>query len=319
MGGAATGEGGHILIVDDPLNALQAHSHAHREVVNEWFDHTFATRLDDKQRGAIVLVMQRLHTEDLSGYLLERGGWHHLNLPAIAPADVVVRCGAFSYARPAGEVLHAAREPLEVLEQVKLELGSRNFSAQYQQQPIRRAGALLKPHWFGRFEEVPEGMCVQSWDTAVKASDGHDASACATFVVKDGVHYLVDMLVGRMEYPALKRAIRNHAVRFSPDAVLMEDKASGQSLLQELRVETDLKLIARMPVGDKVSRMERVTPMMEAGQVMLPKRASWLAALEEELFRFPDGGHDDQADAVSQYLNWVRERGLRGKPNLRRL
>ncbi len=319
VGGAATGEGGHILIVDDPLNALQAGQHAQRETVNAWFDHTFATRLDDKQRGAIVVVMQRLHVDDLSGYLLERGGWHHLNLPAIAPVDTLVRCGAFSYARPAGEALHAAREPLALLEQVKGELGSTNFSAQYQQQPIQREGALLRPFWFKRFEGMPEGSCVQSWDTAVKAGDGHDASACATFVVQDGVHHLVDMLVARLEYPALKRAICNHAARFSPVAVLMEDKASGQSLLQELRGETELPLIARMPVQDKISRMERVTPMMEAGQVALPKVAGWLAALEEELFRFPDSGHDDQADAISQYLNWVRERGLKPKPNLRRL
>lgn len=152
VGGAAIGEGGNILIVDDPINPLQAGHHAQREAVNGWFDHTFATRLDDKQRGAIVVVMQRLHAEDLSGYLLEKGGWEHVCLPAIAPAPMVVARGGFRYERAAGEALHATREPLEVLARTKKELGSSNFNAQYQQAPVRQSGALIKPEWFGRFE-----------------------------------------------------------------------------------------------------------------------------------------------------------------------
>lgn len=162
-------------------------------------------------------------------------------------------------------------------------------------------------------------MIVQSWDTAVKAGQQHDASACATFRLVEGVHQLVDMWVVRMEYPALKRAIITHAQRYAPEAVLIEDKASGQSLLQDLRAETDLPLIARMPQGDKLARLVRVTPLMEAGRVALPQRAPWLMALEQELFAFPDCAHDDQVDAISQYLNWVRERVGRSQPGLRRL
>jgi len=162
-------------------------------------------------------------------------------------------------------------------------------------------------------------MLTQSWDTAMKAGVAHDASACATFEEVDGVHRLVDMLVVKLEYPALKRAMVAHAGRFSPDAILIEDKASGQSLLQDLRAETALPLIARMPVGDKISRLVQVTPLMEAGKVALPRQAPWLMALEQELFAFPDAARDDQVDAISQYLNWVRERAGRGSPSLRRL
>ncbi len=151
VGGTATGEGGRILIVDDPLNPLQASSHIQRQAVNDWFDHTFASRLDDKQRGAIVLVMQRLHVEDLSGYLLQRGGWEHLCLPAIAPERTTITCGEYSYTREAGEALHPLREPLPLLERTKKELGSSHFNAQYQQQPLKLQDALVKPAWFPRF------------------------------------------------------------------------------------------------------------------------------------------------------------------------
>lgn len=132
-----------------------------REAVNQWFDHTFATRLDDKKRGSIVLVMQRLHREDLSGYLLERGGWTHLNLPAIAPERMVVALGDFEHWREAGEALHPGREPLALLEKTKRELGNANFSAQYQQQPIKEAGTLVKPHWFPRFELAE--LSAEAW------------------------------------------------------------------------------------------------------------------------------------------------------------
>ena len=158
---------------------------------------------------------------------------------------------------------------------------------------------------------------VQSWDTGVKAGAQHDASACATFVLRDGVHHLVDMQRVRMEYPELKRFMIAHAARFTPDAVLIEDKASGQSLLQDLRRETALPVIAMMPDADKLTRLARVSPLMEAGKLALPHYAPWLAAFEAEFFSFPDGAHDDQVDAVSQYLNWVRGRQGRAAASVR--
>ncbi|MBN8542784.1 MAG: hypothetical protein J0M34_00790 [Alphaproteobacteria bacterium] len=151
VGGAATGEGGNILIVDDPLNPLQAQQRTMREAANQWFDHTFASRLDDKKRGAIVVVMQRLHAEDLSGYLMQRGGWEVLSLPAISTARTTITCGRFTKTREVGEVLHAAREDAEMLEQVKCELGSANFNAQYQQAPVGEDDGMIKLAWFARF------------------------------------------------------------------------------------------------------------------------------------------------------------------------
>jgi len=158
---------------------------------------------------------------------------------------------------------------------------------------------------------------VQSWDTAIKAGAGNDASACATFRLNEGVHYLMDMLVVRLEYPALKRRIITHAERFEPEVILVEDKASGQSLIQDLRLETTWPILAIQPKGDKVARLARVSPMIEAGQVALPEFAPWLADFEREIMGFPVAPHDDQVDVVSQYLNWVRDRQIQGNIRIR--
>lgn len=163
---------------------------------------------------------------------------------------------------------------------------------------------------------LPEGFITQSWDTAVKAGEQHDASACATFEYRDGLHRILDMQVLRLEYPALRRAIIAQAVRFAPQAILIEDKASGQSLLQDLRREGALPLIGIMPKGDKLTRVVRVTGYIEGRLVALPKAASWLAAFEAEVMAFPTGAHDDQVDALAQYLNWIRER-FSVRPNIR--
>lgn len=151
VGGAATGEGGNILIVDDPLNPLQAKQRSMREAANQWFDHTFATRLDDKKHGAIVVVMQRLHAEDLSAHLLKKKGWELLSLPAIATKRETISCGGFSKMREVGDVLHEAREDSQMLEEMKQELGSANFNAQYQQAPTGEEEGLIKLSWFRRY------------------------------------------------------------------------------------------------------------------------------------------------------------------------
>lgn len=170
---------------------------------------------------------------------------------------------------------------------------------------------MVERHWFGRYAKPPQEALriVQSWDTAVKTGAGHDASACVTIAEKDGRHYVLDVQVMRVDYPQLKRAVKQLARDWQADAVLVEDKASGQSLLQDLRGEKEgMALIARMPKQDKVSRFAAVTAMLEAGDVLLPQDAAWLAEFEREVMLFPHAAHDDCVDALSQYLNWVRER-----------
>ncbi len=308
VGGTTTGEGGNILIMDDPMNPVQAMSAAKRERVAEWYSHTFATRLDDKKKGAIILVMQRLHQEDLSGYLLERGGWEHLRLPAIATEDTVYDFGRLKKTMKAGEMMHPLREDQDIIERAKAELGSSVFAAQYQQQPVPAQGRMVRPWWFGRYKNLPAifERVVQSWDTAIKSGQGNDASVCITFGEHEGKSYMLDVAVMRVEYPDLKRVFIKLAEQWEPASVLVEDKASGQQLVQDMKRETTLPVIAIQPKGDKISRFAAVSAMCEAGKVVLPVRAAWLAGFEEELFSFPEGKNDDQVDAFSQYLDWLR-------------
>jgi len=308
VGGSLTGEGGNYLIIDDPLNAEQAmHAH-HRDHVNRWFDHTFASRLDDKKKGVIVLVMQRLHVRDLSGYLLEKGGWQHVCLPAVAPGFMRLDYGRVKYARREGSILHPEREDAALIERAKIELGSAAFAAQYQQQPQPESGAMVRPWWLVRYEKAPLAFerVVQSWDTAIKSGEQHDASVCLTFGELEGRSYLVDACCARVEYPELRRLFMHLASRWQPQAILIEDRASGQQLLQDMRREGTLPLIPCQSRHDKITRFAAISAMIEAGRLLLPVQASWLADFEAELFSFPAGRHDDHVDALTQYLDWVR-------------
>ncbi len=321
VGGTATGEGGDFLIVDDAHNPLQAASDVQRQAALDWFDQTFMSRLNDKKNGAVVVVMQRLHVNDLTGHLLEKGGWEHLCLPIVSD----------------GKLLHEEREGQAEIEQVKLDLGSYAFAAQYMQNPVAQEGGMVELEWFGRFDlEVdfsfnpsPQSSpqtgrgnnmdkIIQSWDTAIKAGKANDYSVCTTWKEAEDGYYLLDVLQKKMEYPALKKAVIRLADEFEPEVILVEDKASGQSLLQDLRRETKLPLIAINPTQDKASRFAAVTALIEAGKVFLPKRASWLGDYEAQMLGFPNSAHDDMVDSTSQFLNWVRNK-KKYSPQMRRI
>lgn len=318
VGGVLTGEGGNTLIIDDPLTPAQAASAQARAQVNHWFSHTFASRLDDKEKGAIVLVMQRLHLDDLSGYLLARGGWTHLCLPAVAPKTEIYERGDVCVMYEEGDCLHPERENEAAVARAKSELGTQAFAAQYQKNPLPEEGGMVRAHWLRRYDVAPTpARIVQSWDTAIKSGAQHDASCCLTFAEHAGEAYLLEACVVRMEYPELKKLIVTKAEQYQPQAVLMEDKSSGQQLLQDLKRDSWLPLIAVQPRGDKITRFAGVSALIEAGRLHLPRHAPWLGEFETELLHFPAARHDDQVDALTQYLDWVR--GRAGSPGMRRV
>lgn len=310
VGGTATGDGGNFLIVDDPHNPTQAMSAVQRETALTWFDQTFSNRLDDKENGVIVVVMQRLHANDLSGHLLAKGGWERLCIPGVAETKTVIDFGRVKLVREQGDVLHPARESAEGIARQKVAMGSYAFAGQYQQRPAPAEGGIFKAGWFRRYAEPMEKyeQVVQSWDTAVKAAQINDPSVCTTWGIRADGYDLLQVLVRRLEYPDLKSLIQGQASAFSPDAILIEDKASGQQLLQDLKRETKLPLIAILPVADKITRASAVSATVEAGKVSLPTHAAWLADYEMELLTFPNAAHDDQTDSTSQFLNWARDR-----------
>jgi predicted phage terminase large subunit-like protein len=304
--GALTGRGGDIIIIDDPITALDALSQKAREHVVNWYSNTLLSRLDDKQNGAIVLVMQRLHEDDLVGVLL-RGSdeWTVLNLPAIAEEDkrTPIGDGKFHYRRT-GDLLHPEREPRAVLESLRVHLGMDNFAAQYQQQPVAPEGVMIKRSWVPHYDLLPtprSGHIIQSWDIASKEGAENDWSVCTTWLVYQNRYYLVDVLRGRFDYPTLKARVLSHAKLHKPGTIMIEDAGVGTALIQDLK-KASFSVVPVKPEHDKKVRMSIQSAKFESGRVLFPKQAPWLQDLELEIFAFPRGRHDDQVDSISQAL-----------------
>jgi predicted phage terminase large subunit-like protein len=192
-------------------------------------------------------------------------------------------------------------------------LGTYAFNAQYLQEPLPPTGNMLKDCWL-RYVDVfsvpqPGDQIVQSWDTAMKAGDSNDYSVCETFRVRNkNEYYLIDVFRDRLEFPELVRKVIEMACRFQAKAVLIEDRVSGTSLIQEARRRGFQRVIGIEPSADKQSRMMAQTPKLEAGSLILPRSTPWLADFISEYLAFPSGQFDDQMDALSQFLEWQGER-----------
>ena len=311
VGGTLTGRGGNFVIIDDPMKAQDTFSESARENTKEWYSHTLLSRLDNKAQDAIVLVMQRLHVDDLAGHLLEQGDWTHLNLPAIAESehDVPISPGRVHRRKP-GDLLHADREAQSVLDEAKSEMGSMAFAAQYQQQPVTEDGNLVKWAWFRFYDEAPQRMTgdkiIISWDTALSEKELASYSVAVVVQVRGETVYVLDVIRERLEYPELRRKVialhRQWRSACNDYSLLIENEGSGMGLIQELERE-HIHAIAINPEGDKTMRMNNQTGRIEAGSVLLPRRAPWLEDFRRELCAFPGGRHNDQVDAFSQALN----------------
>ena len=208
--------------------------------------------------------------------------------------------------------MHPEREPLPVLEHLRRTIGEYNFASQYQQQPTPLGGGLVKAKWFKTYlpgeQPAQFDMVLQNWDTTNKSAELSDFSVCTTWGRKNKKFYLLHVLRQRMDYPELKRAVRDQAERFQPSNILIEDKASGTQLIQELIREGVYGVTRYEPTMDKIMRLHSVTNTIENGFVYLPTEAEWLASYLHELTTFPHGKHDDQADSTSQALDWAKSR-----------
>ena len=235
VGGVLTGRGADLIVIDDPLKPSDAMSESRRTAANELFDGTLYSRLNDKVRGAIVIIMQRLHEDDLVGRVLKQEVWEIVSFPAIAEVDgqhvVETPFGRKAFSRVTGAALHPERESFETLQRTRSNIGEYNFAGQYQQTPAPAGGGMVKEAWFRRYrpEERAQSFdqVVQSWDTANKPSELADYSVCTTWGVKGPNFYLLNVLRKKLDFPNLKRAVREQADLFSPMTILIEDKASG--------------------------------------------------------------------------------------------
>jgi predicted phage terminase large subunit-like protein len=307
LDGSVTGRGGDIIIIDDPLKLSDAESDSKREHVNDTYRNTIQSRLDD-QNGAIIIVMQRLHPDDLCGTVLKHSdGWTVLQLPLIAERDEEIQIGESLYhLRRVGDLLHPEYFPQRAVDERRLQLDERIFAAQYQQDPLQPLGVMIRRDTIQRYDYLPirkeSHRIIQSWDTAIKVDATNDCSVCATLLVDDQRnYYLLEVVRDRLLYPDLKAQAIAQAKKHKPDVILIEEAGLGRTLIKDLKA-AGFKVIGVIPEGDKLTRVSVQLEKFANGQVFFPREAPWLVDLENELFAFPNGRHDDQVDAVIQAL-----------------
>ncbi|MDE0589079.1 phage terminase large subunit [Halocynthiibacter sp. C4] len=315
IGGAVTGHGADYIIIDDLMKAGDAGSEAELIRAQEFIEGSLLSRFNNPSAGCVVMIAQRLHELDPAGYLLDKGTFRHLNLPAIAEEDDVLRIGqGRSHHRKSGDILFPERFNRETLDRMRREMGVATFNCQYQQNPIAPDGSPLRWEWFGTYEEIGERheyqLVVQSWDTAMSADPRADFSVCTTWGFKENRWHLLDVFRERMDYPDLRKKALFLADKWQSDKVLIEDAASGKPLLHDCHGEHPRRFRSIRPEKDKETRFGAACAPVEQGKIYLPKEAPWLATFKRELQGFPRSRYDDQVDSFSQFVNWSNGPGF---------
>lgn len=326
VGGTVTGEGGDYIIADDPLSANSAYSEADRDRVNDWWTSTMSTRANNPKQVGRVIIMQRLHENDLTGHLLaEEKGYELLNLPA--RFDPKIKSFTTLPNRDprtiAGELLWPERFDERSLTELEKDLGSAAASAQLQQDPKPADGGMIKRSWWQYYNELPEpGEILTTatfWDCAQKVGVSNDFTVGATWIRTAKGFFLKDIIKVKVESPALYALIRTKYAEHSPDAIVIEDKSSGSAVIQYLRTETTLPVIPYDPgQKDKVVRASAAAPTIEAGKCYLPFSADWVETFISEHERFPFAAHDDQVDTTSMMREFFVNQGA-SAPRIRTL
>lgn len=311
VNGALTGFGAEWIIIDDPINAQDIRSKEAREKAIDRFRLTLVSRPNNKATAKIILVQQRLHEEDLAGFLLGLGGWLELRLPAIAEEDTEVQIGPSRFhSRKKSEVLQPTREPLEVLDRLRIMMGAREFQAQYQQAPIPDAGNVIKREWLQFYTTPPDrskGRIVLSVDTAQKVEPSNDYTVITVWLWIGNHHYLLDVHRERCDYPRLRKLVIERWNSERPERVLIEEGGSATALIQELKaLRGEIAIVPVKATDSKSVRVGTASAYFENHRVHLPKDASWLPEALTELLGFPSAKYDDIVDSIAQYLNWAR-------------
>lgn len=304
VGGAVTGKGADLLIIDDPIkNRQEADSETYRNRLWSEWQNTLATRLHPGAR--VVLVMTRWHEDDLAGRLLREHGdeWTLVNLPALAEPDDPL-------GRAEGEALWPERYDVAALAAIKTTVGARTFEALYQGHPSPQEGSIFRRGWWGTYPLPPAEQArnmrqiVLSWDCAFKDLETSDYVVGQVWGRRDADAFLLDQVRGRLDFPATVRAVKALAAKWpQAKAKLIEDKANGTAVIATLKREVP-GLIPVEPEGGKIARANAVSPYVESGNVFLPspQHAPWINDFIEEYASFPHGRNDDQVDAGTQAL-----------------
>jgi len=340
VGGTATGEGGSRLLLDDPHGAQDAQSDAMRETALEWFDQVWSTRLNDPKRDAMVTIMQRLHDRDISGHILEDiKGWEHICIPAEWDGrERKTVLGGYDPRKVKGELICPERFGDKEITALKQSLGVYGTSGQLQQDPAPIEGGILKTKHFQQWsadKELPQfEYILQSYDCAFTEKTTGDPTAFTAYAVfsmkgKRQV-MLIDAWDEHLSYPALrKKAIAEWNTEYGgatddspyararrPNRVLVEAKASGQSLIQDLRL-ANVPVVGYNPGNaDKVSRAHQAAPVLEQDILWIPESkknrghyVTWAKGFLKQLEKFPIAEHDDYVDTFTQAIIYLRNDG----------
>jgi predicted phage terminase large subunit-like protein len=335
MQATATGMGGDILIFDDPLNPEQAISQLEREAVNVRFDTTFRSRINDPVTGVKIIIMQRLHELDLTGHVLTRESsrWEHVSLPAIAPEDktwtfpqpnqesntesgqTIGQTTVRTQTQKAGALLWPERLPQSFLDGQRIGMGSWAFNGQYQQSPAPLDGGIIKRAWVRFYRELPAhfDFMVQSWDCTFSGGSDNDFVAGQVWGRSAGKYYMLPYRTyERLDFGPTMAAIKSCHAKFPrAHAILIEDKANGPAIISELQKEIP-GVVAVNPEGGKIARAQATAPLWEAGSIELPDPqifgAHWMEDYLHNICAFPKAAHDDDMDATSQALIYMRSR-----------
>lgn len=299
---------------DDPHSTSQADSELKREKALVWWSETMSTRLNNPKTGAKVIIMQRQNARDLSGYVLAREGYEHLCLPAeYEGSKKVTSIGFVDPRKEDGELLWPDRIDKQELERLKKEMGPYAVAGQLQQRPSPRGGGLIKRQWFnyfrllknsdGRISVSEYDYIVHSWDTAFKTGEENDYSVNTIWGVKKNGYYLLYRWKDRVEFPELERICISLANQITPNLILIEDKASGQSLIQALRKRTRLPIRPIKVDKDKYSRLNACSGIFESGLIHLPEGEPWVEDYIQNIITFPTAPYDDDVDSTTQAIN----------------
>lgn len=305
VGGGITGQGCDVLIIDDPIkDKEEAYSEAIRDKIYDWYTSTARTRVSPG--GGIIVMCTRWHLDDLVGRLLQAGQdnpnaspWRVINYPAIAERD--------EPHRKLGEALHPARYTLAMLEEIRAEVGERDWASMFQQRPMPAGGGTFKLDWIQYYETLPPywDKIVLSWDMAFKDNKDNDFVVGACWGRYGSSIYLVDQIRGRWDFVTTKRMFIDFANKHSKVIrKLIEDKANGPSIISSLK-DSIPGIIAINPKESKESRASAVATTWEAHNVYIPspRIAPWVGTFVDELVTFPACAHDDQVDAMSQAIS----------------
>lgn len=331
VGAGLTGLGSSAIIIDDPANTVDVVSEAERQSVINWYSQSLSTRLNDPKTGIMLLVQQRQHENDLTGYLLDTEAemWNHIVLRMrfennpLLPYDVRTE---------EGELLWPSRVPEEEVAKLEKTLGSYGAAGQLQQRPEPKGGGLLKPADWKLFPPEnqeddwkkdgvvcwpPFEFVLGSLDSSYTEKTMNDPSAMSMWGLwhdRTGAPKIVMIHAwqDRLSFNPLVMRVGNNCRKFKPDVLLIESKASGISVAQEIqRVfgASDWSTVLIVPRGDKVARVLSVQGLFEEGLIHAPDRV-WAQMVIDQCASFPMGKHDDLVDTVSMALAYFRNNGL---------